>query len=73
MLNRNYLIPIIAFPLVIFGLLTYSAYTSGVIDGAQKTTTAPTSGENRSVTAPATGEKITPGDDGKPPAPENRP
>ena len=72
-MNRNYLFPLVAFAIVIFGLLAYSSYTSGVIDGVQKTTTAPTSGENRSVTAPATSEKMTPGDDGKPPAPENRP
>ena len=73
MMNRTYIFPIIAFAIIVFGLLTYSSYTSGVIDGAQRTTTAPTSGENRSVTAPVTVEKMAPGDDGKPPAPENRP
>lgn len=69
----KYLFPAVAFAIVIFGLMAYSFYTAGTIDGAQRTTTAPTSGENQSVTVPATGEKMTSGDDGKPPAPENRP
>jgi hypothetical protein len=72
-MHRRYLFPAVAFAIVIFGLMAYSFYTSGVIDGAQRTTTAPTSGENQSVIRSATGEKTTPGDDGKPPAPENRP
>lgn len=70
---RRYLFPAIAVTILVAGLLLTSVYTSRELDSTHQTAGSPTTRDNNSGGTLATGGGPAPRDDGKPPAPENRP